>query len=103
MIKIYQGETAVIEISVVERTGAASNLAGATGIFAFEGADGVVKKECVITNNVVSAELSPQETAGLLGEYPFEIKIQDVSMNVDSIIKDKFIVIDSILPVYTME
>jgi len=103
MIKFVQGETAVIDVTVIERTGAASNLAGVTGIFAYETADGIVKKACTIADNVVTVELSATDTASLLGSYPFELKIQDVAQKVDTVIKDTFVVIASLMPTYDME
>lgn len=103
MIKFLQGETAVIDITIIERNGDPANLTGATGIFAYETATGIVKKACTIADNVVTAELSATDTADLLGAYPFEIKIQDALASVDAVVKDNFIVIASLMPAYTLD
>jgi hypothetical protein len=103
MIKFVQGETAVIDIAVIERTGAPSNLTGATGICAYETAEAIIKKACTIAGNVVTVTFSAADTEALLGDYPFEVKIQDALSSVDTVIKDKFTVIESLMPVYTLD
>jgi len=103
MIKFSQGETALFEVAVMDALGQPSNLTGVTGVFAYYDAGETVKKACSIADNIVTAKLLPAETADLLGEYPFEVRLQDLNSDVDMVTRDYFLVEASILPIFAAE
>jgi hypothetical protein len=100
LINIYQGETAYIEVSVLDETGQAADLNGATAKFACMKGTELLKKDCTIVGNVVKVKLLPEDTDSMQGNYKFEIKLQDIANDVDTILYSNFTVQKSLIPQY---
>ena len=100
MINIYQGETAYLEVTVLNEDGQAADLNGATAKFICAKGTETLKKDCTIVGNVVKVKLLPEDTDNMSGNYKFEIKLKDVANDVDTILYSSFTVQKSLLPQY---
>lgn len=75
IITAYTGETVPLETVMTDEQGDALDLTGATAIFAWEDADGTHTKDCTITDNVLSVELTTAETL-TAGRVPYEMRVK---------------------------
>lgn len=96
---MYQVETRTIEIEILAETRTVVDFTEATTQLSYEiHDDTTVDKVCTIVNNFVSATITAAESADMYGKYPFEVKIKDVSDNIDLIVKAVLKVKKSIIP-----
>jgi len=102
LFSIYQGETVYIKVTVLDEEGTAANLAGATAKFACSKGTELFKKECTISDNIITAKFAPVDTKTMLGKYLFEVKIEDATGDIDTLLQDYVYVMKSIIPDYTI-
>lgn len=99
MIEIYQGETLLVELTVVDEAGDAKDLSGATvGMFYKVPGGKIYEKACTVAGNIVSAKFEPDETAVLFGTHTLEVKIKDSLDDVDMVYTETMEVSKSLDP-----
>ena len=99
MIKIYQGESLELKFTVVDEDRTAVDLSGASASLFYRKNKGDVSEvSCSIASNVITAKLTPSVTALMLGKYEAELKMLDISDDVDMLDKLEFEVLKSLDP-----
>jgi len=98
VINIYQGETAYIEIEVLDNLGNAIDLTGTNAKLAYKKGSALVKKTCTIESNILKVKLPSSETETMLGNYLIEIKLQDANTDVKTIMVERLTVSQSVIP-----
>ena len=104
MIEKKQGETFYLDIEVLNKDRSPTDLTNATTGFSYESPKGeVTTKACTISQNIVTATLTPLETSTMLGIYNLEVKVKDLNSDIDEVFEEKLMVKRSLNPTFGIE
>lgn len=99
MINLFQGENALITVSVSDEENQPADLTGATAILAYGRiGSGAVFKQCTIAGSTVSFEFTPALTSLMEGQYTCEIKIKTANTKIRTVYKEDLNVVKSVIP-----
>lgn len=97
-IRMVQGESLEIEVTVTDGEGNAVDLTGSVAKFAYRGAQGeAVTKDCTVSQDKIQVALTPAETALLQGQYVYEVRIRTGADKVDSLVIGQLLVSAGVL------